>query len=623
MAGIFQQQVSGGDTVYRSKQGVEDKHTSELVGFIGTQALEARRGHSDAKLQGEVRGIAEERIMDFDRGTMPGANARMAGTSTELDTLGSEVQGYQNAVNQGYMTNSQMEVRVELARKRALNRMPGRADDINKLTMQTLGEYQARLDIAKQGDVAQTKDTEWADKQFRTAAAKIIPLDVALYQPIPEILAGPYGSVLKASYRQEQAMQQADFQMKMNTLDTQEADKLMGEALFGQAASMQGRHLNIASIVTKGQITDLKDVPVELRGQVIAQMKRELSDTIAASVGAFGSKGNFKYYERAAILQEKLELDIAYMKGDMDTEVYAGQTANIVARAEFDVYSRPGNAIKIVSLAKLSNLPILPQNALAWSEDLTRAINLMVPGASSSAWGSPQGIKSTVNVLDVMGKQKTLDPNAKEVKNSLMQNLADKVDGLDSDSVWKFLNSMADPQKVEMLRENAGEVTTFLDTASLGMATKLINGMESQGMTVTLEGDSFLFTGSDPRTNREMNSTWGIVLRNMKHINDNISASSNFDRLLQTIGVDANASTNTTTDSTSATTASPPSKKNSKGKSLRPPTDQEYNEFMSFVNMTMDTDTGQSEKAKIGEIERLAKIMREERGINIATDFTN
>lgn len=620
MAGIFQQQVSGGDTVYRSKQGVSNKATSELVGFIGTQALEANRGYQDAKLEGEVRGIAEHRLMDFDRGTMEGVNARMSGTDTEVDNLGKEVQGYKNAVNQGYMTNSQMEVRVELARKRALNRMPGRADAINKVTMQTLGEYQVRLDLAKQGEVVNTKDTEWADKQFRTAAAKIIPPDVAFYMPIPEILKGPYGKQLNASYEQQQATEQAEFYKTMDTMDQMKSDKLQGKVIYGQAASMQGTNLNIASQVVGKQVTDLKNVPIELRGQVAAKMQKQLSDDIAMYTGTFGTHGNFKYTERSAILKEKQQLDIDYMNGVMDTESYTGQTANIVARAEFDVQSRPGSARIVATLSKMKGLPILPSNALQWSEDLVTAANLVTPGASDSAWGSPQGIKATVSVLDTMGTQKELSSDVKEVKNSLMQNLADKVDNLDTDSTWQFINSMADPKKVDMLKENAGEVATFLDSSSLRMAPSLVNKMEASGMTVTLEGNTFLFTGSDPRTNREMNSTWGIVLRNMKHINDNIASSTNFSRLLQTIGVSASPTRNTTTDDTSSSTV-PTSKKNSKGKVLRPPTDQEFNEFMSFVDLALDKD--KPEESRLKEIQRLVKIMREERGINIDTDFSN
>ena len=541
MPGIFQQQVSGGDSQYASQAGVQNDSASKLVGFVGGQAIEANRGYNEAKFEDS----AKEEI----QGRLSNAFIQYAsGENTELSALGSELQKFQSASEQGAMTNSQLMVRVENARRKAINLMPGRINEINALSQQTLGQYSAVLDEVDAQEKARSTQNAWADKQFRTGAITTgVPRDVALYQPIASILANPeYKELLATDAKAKQYEQMASIAKNTNTLDKDSAMEAGSHFAVQLSGGMPGSILNVASTITGTNVTDLRSLTVEQKAEVQAQTTKFYTEETNKYKAALSSSGWTGWDKRSEDIMTQHKAEMDYMNGIAEKEVYEASSTVAIAKAKAQLTSSPSNALAMVSIEALGRGGIMPQEMRSLSQPLIKSAVQYVQGGGANVFNDPPAVDGAMEINKSIAKNPNATPESKAQVDAWVSNLANGgVQAItDAQSLANVLSNLADPTMTNLYTQSQGGVSKILDHIANTQGSKLIVHMQANNLAVKESGKGYVFVDKDDgEVSTKTTNLWSPILNKMGYINDSVASSANYSRFMEILGLD-----NTNTD---------------------------------------------------------------------------
>jgi len=524
--GVFQQQISGGDTQFAPQAAVQDDSASKLLGFAGEQAVEANRGYRDAEFEGEAREAIEGRILK--------AYSQFAGgENVELDAFSAELGKYKEGYKQGALTNSDMSVRVENARRKAINLMPGRVQEINTLSQQTLGQYKAQLDQIDAQEKAQATQNAWADKELRKEAMKSgVPTEIALYAPTSELIGNPeHSRLLEISSNARQQEQIVGIANSQDALTTRQSRQAGSQIAFSTSASMHGTLLNIASGIMQDNVTDLKTLPVEVRARVEAQARTLYAEQNNMNKTRLSTSGWTGYNDHADSIIAQLDNEMLYMNGGIENAAYESASAGAIAKAEVNILSIPGNPERKVALDWMSK-NALPTEARSLAGPFVQSVDTMINGSGPITFSSPEVVRDAIKVTTSVAKNPNIDAQGQEGIDQYLQNLSVGVTKItDPNSLKDVLQDLANPQKSAIYSQSAGSVTATLDYIVSSQGANLIKHMQANGLGIERQGNCFVFTGGGLSTRRKATRIWSPVIKNMEYVNDNVAPSSSFGRL--------------------------------------------------------------------------------------------
>jgi len=400
--GIFAQQVSGGDTQFAPQAGIQDDSTAKLIGFVGEQALEANRGYHDAQLERETRGEIESRL----------SNAYLqyaSGENTELTALGAELKKYKQGYDQGAMNNSQLAIRVEDARKKAINLMPGRVGEINTLSQQTLGQYDSALSAVKAEEDARAKGNAANDKAMRTFMAEktSIPYSEAYGPKTVQELTQQYPEEIQVGENKLNAERNVK---AMTTYDKGQESlwrKNSGTIVYGESKGMNNNMLLIASRIAGRQIINLNDLSSEEKAAVRTGIKLHYDKRKSDLSAEMQSKG---YNDFAQTWDNTIGQSLSTYDSYLSGEIQLGQLETDIALTEggakYEMLGTPGapEMVARINVFKGSNM-VLPGSLTMKAEQIFMSgTNVSGTHADPSNFSDSESAGNIVNFMDSIAR---------------------------------------------------------------------------------------------------------------------------------------------------------------------------------------------------------------------------
>lgn len=278
---LFQPDITERDIRTYTNNYPTDTSTGDLVKFAGEQAMDAYAGKVTADMEEEIEGDIGELLQDHSLSILQGKDDIESQLTAQIIK---KMKSQQKGVAQGVLTPAQFKSRVAASTREAINRMPGRADEINRAASQLVSGYAP--DIKQIEDSYETSAAASAEqyKQMHKLALKyhVVTLgkpDALIWAEIVE--------------RQNAAAAEKQRKIDVNKRSVARAEQAHGRAETGRNATRLYRKNNYGFV----------NLALSSFDAVVADAKNTGEDPITAL--------NTEYVRQQAILDEERDLGVS------------------------------------------------------------------------------------------------------------------------------------------------------------------------------------------------------------------------------------------------------------------------------------------------------------------------
>ena len=526
MAGLFQDTIGGGEGSRTTLSPVKNDSAVSALTYLGSQGLEANRGYHDAQTEAASEEIIRDRLANY-------AIQRGEGKDPELLALKQEFLKYKTAVDQGAMTNSQMQVRLDSARKRAVNAMPGREQEINALVQTVTGRYKGMIKNMHEWEVAQAKsgaaqakkEAEY-EKKFRTFLAEhtSVPYSEA-WNPNVSIkeLTNKYPEQILRGEAQLNGTRNLQYLEKIDNNNKRVARQEFGKVVTGMSSSLMNRALNIASSTTGRPVTDISLLSSQERAAVADALEMQVSGLKGQIVGGIVSKG---YTEADAdwenTVGQQTKNIVAYLKGEKEKDFYETENARILAVGQHKVLGLPGADVKIAAAESLKGLNMIIPGKLSMELEkvLMDGIELSQPDAGNAVMGDSGLVRNGVHFFKALANSE-LTPEAEKNMHNVLGNYRKYIGEIkDPQAIQDFVVAVSDPKLKGKLENSWEDVQQISDTVLQRMSGGLHLFLQSRGMQLKRKSDgTFTVIGGTSGDRSAFNTAFAKTLNGVARIN--------------------------------------------------------------------------------------------------------
>lgn len=494
MPGIFQQQVGGGDGSRSMMEGVQNDSLNTAVGYLGGQAIEANRGYNDAATENDAEAIIRDRLANY-------AIQRGEGKDPELSALKEEFLKYRNGVDQGAMTVSQMQIRLDSARKRAINTMPGRAREIDALVQGVTGQYKGMIDVMKSWEGSQAKAAadeakrkETYDKKIREymASKTAIPVEESWNPATPvESLLQKYPKEMLTAQRAEQSIRNLDLVQKFDANNKIHARQEFGNVISGTVATLPNVALNIAASITGKRVTDISSLSSSEKAAVADGLDMWYAQTKGKVAGPIIQKGYTDAdTEFDSTVGQGVKALKQYLSGETVRTQFETDTAIVQAKATNQMLNKPGvaQANALLDMFKGTDVQLPTGIKMDFEKVMTAGVDFSAPTVNSYQIQDSEQAQLGIQFLGTVGTAQ-LNSEQREKVNTVVDNFALHLNEITDPRVYQNLVvTLANPKMAETVKSRKDAVASIVETTAKGLTMSAYRFLQDNGMRLNSDG---------------------------------------------------------------------------------------------------------------------------------------